>query len=166
MPTVSGHTNAIRAERVIGTDVKDGEGNTIGKVEDIISRRPTTRSCSLSSVLAASSELARNITCCRGRSSTTIRTRMPSSFRSPRAAGSGTGRHHQRTHQGRWPVGARHLVRLLQGSAVLALISLLTSGWTGGAKGAALSFGFQREILRHAPLPLRCPEEERRCPKS
>lgn len=36
MPTVSGHTNAIRAERVIGTDVKDGEGNTIGKVEDII----------------------------------------------------------------------------------------------------------------------------------
>lgn len=36
MPTASGHTSAIRAERVIGTDVHDTLGNTIGKVEDII----------------------------------------------------------------------------------------------------------------------------------
>lgn len=36
MPTPSGHTTAIRAERVIGTDVKDNAGNTIGKIEDII----------------------------------------------------------------------------------------------------------------------------------
>lgn len=36
MPTASGHTNAIRAERVIGTDVKDSTGNTIGKIEDIV----------------------------------------------------------------------------------------------------------------------------------
>ncbi|HHY51334.1 MAG TPA: PRC-barrel domain containing protein [Alphaproteobacteria bacterium] len=36
MPTATGHTNAIRAERVIGTDVKDSEGNVIGKIEDII----------------------------------------------------------------------------------------------------------------------------------
>ncbi len=36
MPTATGHTNAIRAERVIGTDVKDSMGNTIGKIEDIV----------------------------------------------------------------------------------------------------------------------------------
>jgi sporulation protein YlmC with PRC-barrel domain len=36
MPTATGHTTAIRAQRVIGTDVKDSEGNTIGKIEDII----------------------------------------------------------------------------------------------------------------------------------
>jgi sporulation protein YlmC with PRC-barrel domain len=36
MPTVSGHTKAIRAERVIGTEVKDTMGNTIGKIEDIV----------------------------------------------------------------------------------------------------------------------------------
>src|SRR5690606_28750049 len=36
MPTPSGHTTAIRAERVIGTDVKDNAGNTIGKIEGII----------------------------------------------------------------------------------------------------------------------------------
>ncbi len=36
MPTASGHTTAIRASRVIGTDVKDVNGETIGKVEDLI----------------------------------------------------------------------------------------------------------------------------------
>ena len=36
MTTPSGHTNAIRAERVIGTEVKDTSGNSIGKIEDII----------------------------------------------------------------------------------------------------------------------------------
>jgi sporulation protein YlmC with PRC-barrel domain len=36
MPTVTGHTTAIRASRVIGTDVKDSEGEVIGKVEDLI----------------------------------------------------------------------------------------------------------------------------------
>lgn len=36
MSTATGHTTAIRAERVIGTDVNDSMGNTIGKVEDII----------------------------------------------------------------------------------------------------------------------------------
>jgi sporulation protein YlmC with PRC-barrel domain len=36
MPTPAGHTNAIRAHRVIGTDVKDSAGNSIGKIEDII----------------------------------------------------------------------------------------------------------------------------------
>src|SRR5690606_35148647 len=36
MPTATGHTDAIRAERVIGTDVKDTSGNSIGKIEDII----------------------------------------------------------------------------------------------------------------------------------
>jgi sporulation protein YlmC with PRC-barrel domain len=36
MPTATGHTSAIRAERVIGTDVKDSDGNIIGKIEDII----------------------------------------------------------------------------------------------------------------------------------
>lgn len=36
MPTATGHTEAIRAERVIGTEVKDTSGNSIGKIEDII----------------------------------------------------------------------------------------------------------------------------------
>ncbi|RUT32897.1 PRC-barrel domain containing protein [Arsenicitalea aurantiaca] len=36
MTTASGHTTAIRASRVIGTTVKDGSGDTLGKIEDII----------------------------------------------------------------------------------------------------------------------------------
>ena len=36
MPTPSGHTSAIRAKKVIGTDVKDATGKSIGKVEDIV----------------------------------------------------------------------------------------------------------------------------------
>jgi sporulation protein YlmC with PRC-barrel domain len=36
MPTATGHTTAIRASRVIGTDVKDTKGEVIGKVEDLI----------------------------------------------------------------------------------------------------------------------------------
>jgi sporulation protein YlmC with PRC-barrel domain len=36
MTTESGHTAAIRANKVIGTAVKDGSGKTIGKVEDIV----------------------------------------------------------------------------------------------------------------------------------
>ena len=36
MTTASGHTSAIRAKKVIGTEVKDSSGSTIGKVEDIM----------------------------------------------------------------------------------------------------------------------------------
>lgn len=36
MTTPSGHTSAIRATRVIGTNVKDASGNKIGEVEDVI----------------------------------------------------------------------------------------------------------------------------------
>jgi sporulation protein YlmC with PRC-barrel domain len=36
MPTATGHTTAIRASRVIGTEVKDNGGNVIGKIEDLI----------------------------------------------------------------------------------------------------------------------------------
>ena len=36
MATLSGHTSAIRAKKVIGTDVKDATGHSIGKVEDIV----------------------------------------------------------------------------------------------------------------------------------
>lgn len=36
MTTLSGHTSAIRAKKVIGTNVKDPAGKTIGKVEDIV----------------------------------------------------------------------------------------------------------------------------------
>jgi sporulation protein YlmC with PRC-barrel domain len=36
MTTASGHTTAIRASRVIGTDVKNTQGETIGKIEDVI----------------------------------------------------------------------------------------------------------------------------------
>lgn len=36
MPTAAGHTTAIRASRVIGTEVRDSAGDVIGKVEDLI----------------------------------------------------------------------------------------------------------------------------------
>lgn len=36
MATLSGHTSAIRAKKVIGTSVKDPTGSSIGKVEDIV----------------------------------------------------------------------------------------------------------------------------------
>ena len=36
MTTASGHTLAIRAKKVIGTEVKDTSGKTIGKVEDLV----------------------------------------------------------------------------------------------------------------------------------
>ena len=36
MPTPSGHTEAIRATRVIGTEVKDSAGHSIGTIEDVV----------------------------------------------------------------------------------------------------------------------------------
>lgn len=36
MPTLTGHTSAIRAKKVIGTSVKNTAGEKIGKVEDIV----------------------------------------------------------------------------------------------------------------------------------
>ena len=36
MPTASGHTKAIRAMKVIGTNVKDPSGHKIGEVEDVM----------------------------------------------------------------------------------------------------------------------------------
>ena len=36
MTTASGHTSAIRAKKVIGTDVNDQRGKKIGKVEDVV----------------------------------------------------------------------------------------------------------------------------------
>jgi len=36
MPSVSGHTSAIRAKKVLGTKVTDTSGNKIGTIEDII----------------------------------------------------------------------------------------------------------------------------------
>ncbi len=36
MPTASGHSTAIRAKKVIGTSVRDTQGNKIGQVEDIV----------------------------------------------------------------------------------------------------------------------------------
>ena len=36
MPTASGHTAAIRAKTVIGTNVNDPSGNKIGTIEDIV----------------------------------------------------------------------------------------------------------------------------------
>jgi sporulation protein YlmC with PRC-barrel domain len=36
MTTPSGHTNAIRASRVIGTGVYDSSGEKIGEIEDVI----------------------------------------------------------------------------------------------------------------------------------
>jgi sporulation protein YlmC with PRC-barrel domain len=36
MPTATGHTSAIRAKKVIGTNVKDPSGQKLGEVEDIV----------------------------------------------------------------------------------------------------------------------------------
>jgi sporulation protein YlmC with PRC-barrel domain len=36
MTTASGHTSAIRAKKVIGTDVKDSSGAKIGQIEDVV----------------------------------------------------------------------------------------------------------------------------------
>ena len=36
MTTPSGHTSAIRGKKVIGTTVKDMNGQTIGEVEDVV----------------------------------------------------------------------------------------------------------------------------------
>ena len=36
MPTVSGHTRAIRAKQVLGTNVVDPSGRKIGQIEDVI----------------------------------------------------------------------------------------------------------------------------------
>ena len=36
MTTASGHTSAIRAKKVIGTNVKDTTGRKIGEIEDIV----------------------------------------------------------------------------------------------------------------------------------
>jgi sporulation protein YlmC with PRC-barrel domain len=36
MATASGHTSAIRAKKVIGTNVKDASGRTIGQIEDVV----------------------------------------------------------------------------------------------------------------------------------
>jgi len=36
MPTATGHTTAIRASRVIGTNVYNREGEKIGEIEDLI----------------------------------------------------------------------------------------------------------------------------------
>lgn len=41
MPTMSGHTTAIRASKVIGTDVKSPAGDKIGKVEDVVLDKKT-----------------------------------------------------------------------------------------------------------------------------
>ena len=36
MTTASGHTRAIRAKKVIGTNVKDASGKKIGEIEDVM----------------------------------------------------------------------------------------------------------------------------------
>ncbi len=36
MTTASGHTSAIRAKKVIGTNVKDKAGQKIGEIEDVV----------------------------------------------------------------------------------------------------------------------------------
>jgi sporulation protein YlmC with PRC-barrel domain len=36
MTTATGHTSAIRAKKVIGTNVKDSSGKKIGQIEDVV----------------------------------------------------------------------------------------------------------------------------------
>ena len=41
MPTATGHTSAIRAKKVLGTNVVDPSGSKIGEVEDVILDKQT-----------------------------------------------------------------------------------------------------------------------------
>ncbi len=41
MPTTTGHTAAIRATKVLGTNIVDRSGNKIGEVEDVILDKQT-----------------------------------------------------------------------------------------------------------------------------
>ncbi|HVW70011.1 MAG TPA: PRC-barrel domain-containing protein [Steroidobacteraceae bacterium] len=41
MPTATGHTSAIRAKKVLGTNVTDTSGNKIGQIEDVILDKQT-----------------------------------------------------------------------------------------------------------------------------
>ena len=43
MPTATGHTTAIRASKVIKTDVYNASGDKIGKVEDVILDKTSNR---------------------------------------------------------------------------------------------------------------------------
>jgi sporulation protein YlmC with PRC-barrel domain len=43
MTTASGHTEAIRAKKVIGTSVKNTAGEKIGKVEDIVLEKTSNK---------------------------------------------------------------------------------------------------------------------------
>ena len=43
MPTANGHTTAIRASQVIGTNVIDTSGQPIGKVEDVVLDKTRSR---------------------------------------------------------------------------------------------------------------------------
>ena len=43
MPTATGHTKAIRASRVIGTNVYDTSGSKIGEIEDVMLDKTTNQ---------------------------------------------------------------------------------------------------------------------------
>jgi hypothetical protein len=43
MTTPSGHTNAIRAKKVLGTKVTDPAGKKIGEVEDVVLDKQSNR---------------------------------------------------------------------------------------------------------------------------
>ncbi len=43
MPTASGHTTAIRASKVIGSEVCDAAGKKIGKIEDVVLDKTSSR---------------------------------------------------------------------------------------------------------------------------
>jgi sporulation protein YlmC with PRC-barrel domain len=43
MPTKSGHTTAIRARKVIGTPVKNTQGERVGEIEDVVLDKTSER---------------------------------------------------------------------------------------------------------------------------
>lgn len=43
MPTATGHTEAIRAKKVIGTTVKNTAGQKIGEIEDIVLEKTSNK---------------------------------------------------------------------------------------------------------------------------
>ena len=81
MPTVTGHTTAIRAGKAIGTDVYDCSGKKMGEVKDIVLEKSSNNVLFAVVSFGGVPASARSTIQCRGASSTTIRKSVATSSR-------------------------------------------------------------------------------------
>ena len=122
MPTASGHTDAIRASRVIGTTVYNTAGDSIGEIEDVMLEK--TANDIMFAVIGFGGFLGIGE---KYHAIAVVGSRLrPGARRLRRAVHQGAaegraGLRHQRTDEGRRLRRARHLVQILQRRAVLAV---------------------------------------------